>query len=32
MPDIMRGPKSHDIEHHLIEDIVAHRNPAGYDV
>ena len=32
MPDIMRGPKSHDIEHHLLQDIVAHGNPAGYDV
>ena len=32
MPDIMRGPKSHDIEHHVIQDIVAHGNPAGYDV
>ena len=32
MPDIMRGPKSHDIEHHMMEDILAHGNPAGYDV
>ena len=28
----MKGPKSHDIEHHLLEDILAHGNPAGYDV
>ena len=32
MPDIMKGPKSHDIEHKLLEDILDHGNPAGYDV
>ena len=32
MPAIMNGPKSHDIEHHLLEDIMAHGNPAGFDV
>ena len=32
MPAIMRGPKSHDIEHHMLEDVLAHGNPAGYDV
>ena len=32
MPEIMSGPKSHDIEHHMSEDILAHGNPAGYDV
>ena len=32
MPDIMAGPKSHDLVNHLIEDIIRHGNPAGFDV
>ena len=32
MPEIMGGPKSHDLVNHLIEDIIRHGNPAGFDV
>ena len=31
MSDILKGPKSHDLQHHLIEDLVQHGNPASYD-
>ena len=31
MESILDGPKSHDLQHHLIEDLVRHGNPAGYD-
>ena len=31
MPEILQGPKSHDLQHHLIEDLVRHGNPAGLD-
>ena len=31
MPDIMRGAKSHDLIHHLLEDVARHGSPAGFD-
>ena len=31
MSDILNGPKSHDLQHHLVEDVVHHGNPAGFD-
>ena len=31
MPEILQGPKYHDLQHHLIEDLVRHGNPAGFD-
>ena len=32
MDDILKGPKSHDLLHHLLEDIVRHGSPCGFDV
>ena len=32
MDDILRGPKSHDLMHHLVEDIVRRGSPSGFDV
>lgn len=31
MESILEGPKSHDLRYHLVEDLVRHGNPAGYD-
>ena len=31
MPEILRGAKSHDLIHHLIEDIARHGHPTGFD-
>lgn len=32
MDQILRGPKSHDLQYHLTEDIERHGNPAGFSV
>ena len=32
MTDILNGPKSHDLQFHLLEDVVRHGNPSGFDV
>ena len=32
MSDILRGPKTHDLIHHLVEDLLRHGNPSGFDV
>jgi hypothetical protein len=31
MEVLIPGPKTHDLEHHLQEDIRRHGNPAGFD-
>jgi len=31
MTDILNGPKSHDLQFHLLEDVVRHGNPSGFD-
>ena len=32
MDEILRGPKTHDLIHHLKEDLLRHGNPSGFDV
>ena len=32
MDEIMKGPKSHDLMHHLLQDVVRHGSPSGFDV
>ena len=31
MEDLVPGPKTHDLEHHIQEDILRHGSPAGFD-
>ena len=31
MESVLEGPKAHDLQFHLIEDLVRHGNPASYD-
>ena len=31
MVELVPGPKTHDLEHHIQEDILRHGNPAGFD-
>ena len=31
MGTLLEGPEAHDLQHHLIEDLVRHGNPASYD-
>ena len=31
MESILEGPKAHDLQFHLIEDLLRHGNPASYD-
>ena len=31
MSEILSGPKSHDLMHHLLEDVLRHGSPSGFD-